>query len=150
MARKIFKKVGLRRDNNLGDLSNSTEALNNLIDTLVDGNQSTFISEDLDCIRGIYSAGLDKSSYSQIAGSAVQFTNSSGINIAFTPRITYQNRLDRFKLFSGDPRFRGGNGLSASYFNSNQVFENTNSIFSDTIYCLFIKLIIKSKKEIVY
>ena len=132
MARKIFKKVGLRRDNNLGDLSNSTEALNNLIDTLVDDSTSNFISEDLDCIRGIYSAGLDNSAYSQIAGSAVQFTNSSGINIAFTPRITYQNRLDRFKLFSGDPRFRGGNGLSASYFNSNQVFENTDSIFSGT------------------
>lgn len=130
MARKIFKKVGLRRDNNLGDLSNSTEALNNLIDTLVDDSASNFISEDLDCIRGIYSAGLDKSSYSQIAGSAVQFTNNSGINIAFTPRITYQNRLDRFKIFSGDPRFRGGNGLSASYFNTSQVFENTVGIFS--------------------
>jgi len=130
MARKIFKKVGLRRDNNLSDLSNSTEALNNLIDTLVDDNQSTFISEDLDCIRGIYSAGLDNIGYLQIAGSAVQFTNNSGINIAFTPRITYQNRLDRFKTFSGDPRFRGGNGLSASYFNQNQVFENTVGIFS--------------------
>ena len=130
MARKIFKKVGLRRDKNLGDLSNSTEALNNLIDTLVDDSVSTFISEDLDCIRGIYSAGLDNSAYSQITGSAVQVTNSSGINIAFTPRITYQNRLDQFKLFSGDPRFRGGNGLSASYFNPNQVFENTVGIFS--------------------
>lgn len=130
MARKIFKKVGLRRDKNLGDLSNSTEALNNLIDTLVDDSVSTFISEDLDCIRGIYSAGLDNSAYSQIAGSAVQVTNSSGIDIAFTPRITYQNRLDQFKLFSGDPRFRGGNGLSASYFNPNQVFENTVGIFS--------------------
>ena len=132
MPQKIYKKVGLRRDNNLGDLSNSTEALNNLIDALVDDSVSTFISEDLDCIRGIYSAGLDNSTYSQIAGSAVQFTNSSGINIAFTPRITYQNRLDQFKLFSGDPRFRGGNGLSASYFNPNQVFENTVGIFSGT------------------
>jgi len=130
MTRKIFKKVGLRRDNNLGDLSNSTEALNNLIDTLVDDSQSTFISEDLDCIRGIYSAGLDNSGYSQIVGSAVQFTNSSGINVAFSPRITYQNRLDRFKTFSGNPRLNGGNGLTASYFNPNQVFENTDSIFS--------------------
>jgi hypothetical protein len=128
MARKIYKKVGLRRDNNLGDLSNSTEALNNLIDRLVDiGN---FISEDLNCIRGIYSAGLDNEQYLQIAGSAVQFTNSSGLPIAFTPRITYQNRLDQFELFSGDPRIRGGNGLSASYFNQNQVFENTVGIFS--------------------
>ena len=128
MARKIFKKVGLRRDNNLGDLSNSTEALNNLLDKLVDSGN--FISEDLDCIRGIYSAGLDNEQYLQIAGSAVQFTNNSGINIAFTPRITYQNRLDQFELFSGNPRFRGGNGLTAKYFNQNQVFENTVGIFS--------------------
>jgi len=130
MARKIFKKVGLRRDNNLGDLSNSNEALNNLIDTLVDDSTSTFISEDLDCIRGIYSAGLDNAGYSQISGSAVQFTNNSGINIAFTPAITYQNRLDRFKIFSGNPKFKGGNGLTASYFNPNQVFENSVGIFS--------------------
>ena len=130
MARKIFKKVGLRRDNNLGDLSNSTEALNNLLDKLVDSGN--FISEDLDCIRGIYSAGLDNADYGQIARSGVKFTNSSGLPIAFTPAITYQNRLDRFEIFSGNPRFRGGNGLTASYFNPNQVFENTVGIFSGT------------------
>jgi hypothetical protein len=131
MPQKIYKKVGLRRDNNLSDLSNSTEALNNLLDTLVDGT-STFISEDLNCIRGIYSAGLDNTGYSKIVGSAVQYTNSSGINIAFGPNITYQNRLDRFKVFSGIPRYYGGNGLSAKYFNQNQVFENTVGIFSGT------------------
>ena len=131
MARKIFKKVGLRRDNNLGDLSNSSEALNNLIDGLVDNiSVDTFISEDLDCFRGIYSAGLDNAGYSQIIGSAVEFTDSSGSNVDFFPRITYQNRLDRFKIFAGNPRFNGGNGLTASYFNPNQVFENTDSIFS--------------------
>jgi hypothetical protein len=131
MARKIFKKVGLKRDNNLGDLSNSTEALNNLIGGLVDNiSIDTFISEDLDCIRGIYSAGLDNTGYSQIKGSAVKFTDSSGSNAEFTPRITYQNRLDRFKTFSGEPRFNGGNGLTARYFNPNQVFENTVGIFS--------------------
>jgi hypothetical protein len=131
MTRKIFKKVGLRRDNNLGDLSNSTEALNNLIDGLVDNiSVDTFISEDLDCIRGIYSAGLDNAGYSQIIGSAVEFTDSSGSNVDFFPRITYQNRLDRFKIFAGNPRFNGGNGLTASYFNTNQVFENSVGIFS--------------------
>ena len=131
MARKIFKKVGLRRDNNLGDLSNSTEALNNLINGLVDNiSVDTFISEDLNCIRGIYSAGLDNAGYSQIIGSAVEFTDSVGSNEDFLPRITYQNRLDRFKTFSGEPRFNGGNGLTASYFNRNQVFENTVGIFS--------------------
>ena len=131
MPQKIYKKVGLRRDNNLSDLSNSTEALNNLIGGLVDIiGVDTFISEDLDCIRGIYSAGLDNPGYSQIKGSAVKFTNSSGSNADFDPNITYQNRLDRFKVFSGIPRYNGGNGLSANYFNQNQVFENTVGIFS--------------------
>ena len=130
MARKIFKKVGLRRDKNLGDLSNSTEALNNLIDTLVDDSTSTFISEDLDCIRGTYASGLNNSMYRQIAGNAVQTTDSSGLNIGFNPKITYQNRLDRFETFSGEPRYNGGNGLTANYFNSDQVFENTVGIFS--------------------
>ena len=133
MPQKIYKKVGLRRDNNLSDLSNSTEALNNLIGGLVDIiGVDTFISEDLDCIREIYSAGLDNPGYSQIKGSAVKFTNSSGSTTDFDPNITYQNRLDRFKVFSGIPRYNGGNGLSANYFNQNQVFENTVGIFSGT------------------
>ena len=52
MAQKIFKRIGLRRDRNLSDLVNSKGALNNLLDTLVDGNNAdgtpnTFISDDL-------------------------------------------------------------------------------------------------------
>ena len=133
MPQKIYKKVGLKRDNNFTDLSNPTDALNNLIGGIVDTlNVDTFISQDLDCIRGIYSAGLDNSEYSKIVGSSVKFTNSSGATEAVTPRITYQNRLDKFRLFSGEPRFNGGNGLTASYFNKNQIFENTVGIFSGT------------------
>jgi hypothetical protein len=130
MARKIYKRIGLRRDKNLSDLSNSNEALNNLLDTLVDGVDSTFISEDLNSIRNIFSSGLSDISYRNFIGSAAQKTNENGINIPFSPKITYQNRLDKFSLFSGNPRISGGNGLTASYYNKNQVFENTLSIFS--------------------
>ena len=45
---------------------------------------------------------------------------------------TYQNRLDKLKVFSGIPRVAGGNGLTAKYYNFNQVFENTVGIFSGT------------------
>ena len=63
MAQKIYKRIGLRRDNNLGDLSNPTVALNNLLDNLVDEQGSTFISEDLNAIRTISSYGLTNAEY---------------------------------------------------------------------------------------
>ena len=37
MAQKSYKKIGIRRDNNLGDLADARLSLNNLLDTLVDG-----------------------------------------------------------------------------------------------------------------
>ena len=36
MARKIYKRLGLRRDKNFGDLSDARLSLNNLLDGLVD------------------------------------------------------------------------------------------------------------------
>lgn len=132
MAQKSYKKIGIRRDNNLGDLEDKKLALNNLLDTLTDGGSSTFISEDLDAIRNIFAYNLSSSGYRQIIGSRVQFSTSSGGREDFLPRITYQNRLDKLKVFSGIPRILGGNGLTAKYYNFNQVFENTVGIFSGT------------------
>ena len=132
MAQKIYKRIGIRRDNNLGDLSDKTSSLNNLLDTLVDQSSSTFISEDLDAIRNIFSYGLTNDGYKSIIGSKTVGTGNSGVNVDFLPRITYQNRLDQFKVFSGVPRINGGNGLTAKYYNFNQVFENTVGVFSGT------------------
>ena len=129
MARKIFKRVGLRRDFNFSDLSDSKTALNNLLDTLVDDQTATFISEDLDAIRNVFAEGMSNGDYQNVIGSAVENTNASGINQPVFPRITYQNRLDKFETFSGDPRFNGGNGLTAIYFNEDQVDDTTSGIF---------------------
>ena len=127
-----YKRIGIRRDRNLGDLQDKGLSLNNLLDTLVDGTSSTFISEDLDAIRNIFAYNLSSAGYREIIGSRVQFTNNDGINIDFLPRITYQNRLDKLKIFSGAPRINGGNGLTAKYYNFNQVFANTTAVFSGT------------------
>jgi len=129
MALKAYKRVGLRRDRNLGDLSNSTEALNNILEGLEQGGGS-FISEDLDTIRSISSLGLSNGTYREIIGSAEYYVNSSGSIQPYFPRITYQNKFDRALLFCGQIRINGGNGLTARYFNKNQVFENTVGIFS--------------------
>lgn len=130
MTRRIFKRFGIRRDRNLGDLSNTTEALNNLLDTLVDSPTSTFISEDLNAIRGSFSLGFTNEQYRQIIGSAENTTNQNGLSRPFLPRITYQNRLDIFRLFAGEPRLFGGNGLTARYYNSSDVYVNNIGIFS--------------------
>jgi len=127
-----YRRIGIRRDRNLGDLEDKTLSLNNLLNTLIDDASASFISEDLDAIRNIFAYNLSSSGYREIIGSRVQFTNNNGVNIDFLPRITYQNRLDRLKLFSGVPRINGGNGLTAKYYNFNQVFENTVGIFSGT------------------
>ena len=127
-----YKRIGIRRDRNLGDLQDKGLSLNNLLDTLVDGTSSTFISEDLDAIRNIFAYNLESAGYREIIGSRVQFTNNNGVNIDFLPRITYQNKLDKLKIFSGTPRINGGNGLTAKYYNFNQVFENTAAVFSGT------------------
>ena len=127
-----YKRIGIRRDRNLGDLQDKGLSLNNLLDTLVDGTSSTFITEDLDAIRNIFAYNLESAGYREIIGSRVQFTNNNGVNIDFLPRITYQNRLDKLKIFSGTPRINGGNGLTAKYYNFNQVFENTTAVFSGT------------------
>ena len=135
MAQKIYKRIGIRRDDNLGDLSDKTSSLNNLLDTLVDDTTATFISADLDSIRNIFSYGLSSGGYRSIIGSKAQFTNSSGVNNDFLPRITYQNRLDKFKIFSGTLRINGGNGLTAKYYNSNQVINPisiTGEVFTGT------------------
>lgn len=135
MAQKIYKRIGIQRDSNLGDLSDKSSSLNNLLDTLVDDTTSTFISDDLGPIRNIFSYGLSSGGYRNIIGSKSQFTNSSGVNNDFLPRITYQNRLDKFKVFSGTPRINGGNGLTAKYYNSNQVINPitiTGTVFTGT------------------
>lgn len=129
--RKIYKRTGLRRDKNFADLSDSKQALNNLLDTLVDTADGTFISEDLEPIRTIFTTGLNAGEYQGFIGSSVKETSPDGSINAVSPAITYQNRLDNFRVTSGEPRLNGGNGLTAKYFNQDQV-EDTDDVFTGT------------------
>lgn len=118
---KLYRRIGIRRDNNFSDIADPKKALNNLLDKLVDTG-GTFISEDLDVIRGLFATGMSAGEYQQFAGSTVRETNIDGTTRAAVPAITYQNRLDKFKVNSGEsPRLNGGNGLTANYFNQDQV-----------------------------
>ena len=129
MPLKVYKRLGLRRDNNLSDMSSTTDGLNNLLDTLVDEVNTSFLYEDLNAIRNIFTRGLTSEGYQEIIGSATQFSTTNGINVAFRPRITYQNRLDKFKIFTGVPRFNGGGGLTAKYFQKDQIIPLVDADF---------------------
>ena len=118
---KAYKRVGIRRDQNLGDLSSSSLGLENLLDSLVVTTGESFIVSDLNSIKNIFARGLDRNGYQKIIGSSVKFSTPTGEIASYDPRITYQNRLDKFQLFSGEPRLAGGNGLTANYFQNDQI-----------------------------
>ena len=126
---KVYKRIGIRRDRNFSDLSNPTAGLENLLDTLVDVSGTQFLSTDLAAIKNIFARGLTNSAYLNIAGSAVKFTSQGGETTSFNPRITYQNRLDKIKIFSGIPRLNGGDGLTAKYYQNDQITFNEHSDF---------------------
>ena len=121
MPQKIFQQFGTVRENNLSDIDDLTESLNNLLDKLVDEG-STYISGDLDCIRKISTTSLDNEQFLRFAGNTETVLSPlNKLSTDFTPRKTYQNRLDIIKTFTGEPRFSGGNGPSAYYFNAEQI-----------------------------
>ena len=127
--KKTYKRVGIRRDRNFSDLSNPTAGLENLLDTLVDVSGTQFLSTDLAAIKNIFARGLSNSEYLRIAGSSVKFTTQGGITASFNPRITYQNRLDKIQIFSGTPRLNGGDGLTAKYYQNDQIIFDGHSNF---------------------
>ena len=133
MAKKQYKKFGLRRDKDFGDLSSPSQALNNLLDSLTglgDLDQpETFISVDLDPIQNLFSTGIEPSDYQQVAGTAIQTTDELGQLELRKPRATFQNRLDTARTYTGEPRLNGGDGLTASYFDKEQIDINHENVF---------------------
>ncbi len=127
---KVYKRIGIRRDRNFSDLSNPTAGLENLLDTLTDVSGTQFLSTDLAAIKNIFARGLTNSAYLNIAGSAVKFTTQDGITASFNPRITYQNRLDKIQIFTGESRLNGGDGLTAKYYQNDQIIFDTHADFN--------------------
>ena len=124
-TQKIYKRIGIRRDRNFSDLSSQTEGLENLLDSLVVDTGDSFLATDLNAIQNLFARGMSNSNYLNIAGSSVKFTTPGvtdpPLTVSYDPRITYQNRLDKIEVFTGTPRFSGGNGLTAKYFQNDQI-----------------------------
>ena len=69
----------------------------------------------------------------KIAGSSAKVTDPAGDTRTYDPRITYQNRLDKIQIFSGIPRLSGGNGLTAKYFQNDQILFDEHANFEYNI-----------------
>ena len=130
--RKSYKRVGIRRDRNFSDLSSTSTSLENLLNELKDDSDSTFLFRDLAAIENISSEGLSNSNYLKIAGSSTKYTTQTGQQLAYNPRITFQNKLDKIKIFTGEPRLAGGNGLTANYYQNDQIKFDEHSDFNYT------------------
>jgi hypothetical protein len=125
-----YKSFGVRRENNLSDINNSTEALNNLLNNLTGVNPVadppiTFLSEDLDAIRGLRNTSIEVDTFRQLAGTAARETfepNVGGGSRIISPLIRLE---DRFRIFRNvteeQPVFTSGQGPKAYFIPSDLI-----------------------------
>lgn len=131
--KKVFNRIGIRRSLNLSDLSSTSNSLSNLLNGLGLSGDNTFIADDLSAIKNIFANGLTNEGYLNVVNSASRFVTLEGTDKFFDPRITYQNRLDQIEVFSGNPRLSGGNGLTANYYQNDQILVDEHANFEYNI-----------------
>lgn len=71
-----YATMGLRRENNLSDVANTRVALNNLLNNLVNDPDptKTFISEDLDVIRGLQNSNIISEKIQGLKGATINYS----------------------------------------------------------------------------
>lgn len=124
---KTFTKFGLKRSNNLSDVPNKEQALNNILLDLK-GNKPSFTVEDLECLQELFPKGITSADFQNLADIAVKFLTTQetedlpvGSKVSFEPLVTLENRFDRAYFTVSDPFFYGGEGLTARYFDNDQI-----------------------------
>jgi hypothetical protein len=140
---KIFNKFGLKRDLNLADIPNKKQALNNLLDGLADGSES-FTWEDIEVIRDIYLSELSNGTFTSASDATVKKILLNGQLSVYEPLITLENRFDKAYFTTSEPFFAGGDGLTASYFDTNAVQRTTQDDPASTFNGFDSQLLIKT------
>lgn len=130
-----YRSFGIRRANNLSDIDNRVQALNNLLDDLPGVDEEagiTFISEDLNAIRGLKDTSIDQSSFTQLAqtaprtsrideqGQIVLDDDGNPVSVLVSPLIRLEDRIRQFRLVTEtNPVFTSGMGPNAFFIPSN-------------------------------
>ena len=114
-----IETFGLVRDNNLADIADATSSLSYMLTQLVGKSYTSF---DLDFLRDI-------STYSQLSIQLPKIRNiiltdilSPTLSKPIRPLVTFKNRLDRYKIVTGEPNFHGGSGLTCNYYSWSQIY----------------------------
>jgi hypothetical protein len=154
MASRKYLKFGLRADRNLADLSDSTLAVDNLLNNLASGSNAfgesyNFTSADISPIRQLSSTdlidivdpddGLPKiltdleASVPVYSASEVSDDPLTGTQLV-QPQVTLQDYINRFKVVLGDPPFiNGGSGPFTEYVHPSRITNITGDINNFTI-----------------
>ena len=128
MPQNSFRNIGLRRDQNLGDLENADEGLTNLLNDFATGND-TYISDDLtQAIKTIRSYPVTQEEIIALAN--ITFRNTyydpdleASVTAPAVPLVTVKNQFDRIKIEAGQDSYFGGSpfGLQAKFYNTSQL-----------------------------
>ena len=133
MPQNSFRNIGLRRDENFGDLENRETGLTNLLNDFASGGDS-YIGDDLnEAIRSIRSYPVTKLEINALAGITFKNTffdveSNSPVTQSAVPLVTVKNQFDRVKLELGEQSYFAGNvtGINAKFFNTSQLNVPTN------------------------
>ena len=131
-----YKQLGLRRDRNLSDVPDKTAALNNLLNNIVNDPTGSFISEDIDAIRGLQGTNITPEKLSTLSAAAVTATTTQGfVEEVVNPPIRLIDRVRNINISTGAiPSFRGGQGLMARFIPSADFNASTASSTGDTVF----------------
>ena len=144
-----YRSFGVRRENNLSDIDNRVQALNNLLNDLPgvdEETNTTFISEDLDAIRGLKDTNIGPDSFIQLAQTAPRTAeideegnvvlNEAGNpqQVLVNPLIRLEDRFGQFRAVTEEPPvFASGQGPTAFFIPSTHLpaFGKTSKIEDD-------------------
>lgn len=138
LSRK-FSALGLRRERNLSDVTSSETSLNNLLNNLVNDPDptKTFISQDLNAIRGLQNTNLTVEKLSVLSDITVRATDPSESLLPkeVSPLIRIVDRLENIKIVTGEiPAIQGGDGLTATFVPSGGILLTPTPPTGDTIF----------------
>lgn len=119
-----YRNFGVRRENNLSDVKDPKTSLENLLNNLpevIEGK--TFLSEDLDAIRGLFTTNINSSNFRQLVGAApiFDFTNTNGETQSdlIKPIVRLSDRFLEYRSITGSPgQFGSGDGPTAYFIES--------------------------------
>lgn len=146
MAKKRFNKFGLKRDLNLSDVPDKILALNNLLSGLATGTE-TFTTEDLNVIKNINLTDVTNSTFQSVSDITVKKLTSNGQLRTYNPLITLSNRFDKAYFTTANPFFYGGDGLDATYYDTEAIIRTTPGDASSDFTGINSNLVLKSDNE---